>query len=320
MPDKATFDATLADIRRLLAEKDFAGAEDHLARLSVEDDQHLMGETTALGLPRRLHSAYLRLAKEKGDAVAKAGYQYLLVPPPEIFEPYGRFRADERRAIAQKNREAVPKLIHQIWIGNKPVPPSTDAWRKHAEANGYTYRLWREADLEAQGIDADPIFRRMLEDGDYPGAVDVARYFILSRLGGIYLDCDFYPARDDISFCDILPMVGLTAFAEETPRLTGQGSVLLANSFIATPPGHLVFERILQALPEIAARLPRAPAWWGTGPLIFSVVARAGSVTLAGADFVSAVLADRAEFSAVEEARAEAQAMGDGLLIAWKSW
>jgi len=301
MPDKATFDETLADIRRLLAQKDFVSSQDRLARLSAEDDQHLMGEVTALGLPRRLHSAYLRLAKAKGDAVAKAGYQYLLVPPPEVFAPYGRFSPDERRAIAQKNREAVPRLIHQIWIGN-------------------AYRLWREADLEAEGIDADPIFRRMLEDGDYPGAVDVARYFILLRVGGIYLDCDFYPARDDLSFGDILPMVGLTAFAEETPRLTGQGSVLLANSFIATPPGHPVFERILQALPEIAERLPRAPAWWGTGPLIFSVVARAGSVTLAGADFVAALLADRADFSAVEEARAEARAKGDGLLIAWKSW
>lgn len=320
MPDKATFDATLADIRRLLAQKDFASAQDRLARLAREDDQHLMGEVTALGLPRRLHSAYLRLAKAKEDAVAKAGYQYLLVPPPEVFATYGRFCADERRAIARKNREAVPKLIHQIWIGSKPVPPSTDAWRKHAEANGYTYRLWREADLEAQGIDADPIFRRMLEDGDYPGAVDVARYFILSRVGGIYLDCDFYPARDDISFCDILPMVGLTAFAEETPRLTGQGGVLFANSFIATPPGHPVFARILQVLPEIAERLPRAPAWWGTGPLIFTVVARAGSVTLAGGDFVAAMLADRADFSAVEAARDQAKAKGDGLLIAWKSW
>ncbi len=320
MPDKAIFDATLADIRRLLAEKDFAAAEDRLLDLSNAHDQHLMGEVTALGLPRRLHSAYLRLAKAKGDAVAKAGYQYLLVPPPEVFAPYGRFSADETRAIAQKNREAVPPKIHQIWIGNKPVPPSTDAWRRHAQANGYAYRLWREADLEAQGIDADPIFRRMREDGDFPGAVDVARYFILSRIGGIYLDCDFYPARDDMSFGDILPMVGLTAFAEETPRMTGKGSVLLANSFIATPPGHPVFERILEALPEIAERLPRAPAWWGTGPLIFSVVARAGSVTLAGADFVAALLADRADFSAVEEARAEASAKSDGLLIAWKSW
>ncbi len=47
-----------------------------------------------------------------------------------------------------------------------------------------------------------------MEAGDLPGAVDVARYFILHAQGGIYLDCDWYPARDDLSFADVLPLIG----------------------------------------------------------------------------------------------------------------
>ncbi len=320
MPDKAYFDTKLAEIRQMAAAGDFTGARALLALLSTEEDQHLMGEETALGLPRRLHSAHLRLAKAEGDAVSRVGYQYLLVPPPEVFAPYGRFSTEEKRTIAAKNREAVPKIIHQIWIGDKPVPVSTQAWARHAELNGYTYRLWREADLDREGVTSNSIFARMLADGDYPGAVDVARYVILSRFGGIYLDCDFYPARDDLSFSDVLPMSGLTAFAEDVPRKTGSGSLLLANSFIASPPGHPVFSRMLEAFPDILEALPKAPAWWATGPLIFTVVARAGSISLANADFVAAFLTDRAPFSEVEMARENALLSGDGLLIAWKSW
>ncbi|QCI96874.1 glycosyltransferase family 32 protein [Agrobacterium larrymoorei] len=320
MPDKAYFDAKLAEIRHLVAERNFDEAESRLQLLSEESDQHFMGEQTALGLPRKLHSAHLRLEKARGDVLRRAGYQYLLVPPVETFEPYGRFSSEERKLIAAKNREAVPRVIHQIWIGDRDVPPATEAWAAHAKANGLTYRLWREEDLAREGISTDPVFQRMLSEKDFPGAVDVARYVILSRFGGIYLDCDFYPARDDASFFDVLPMIGLTAFAEDTPRQTGRGSVLFANSFIAAPAGHPVFERILQALPDILQHLPRAPAWWATGPLIFTVVARAGSVSLANADFVAAALPDRAPFSAVEDARAKAGAENDGLLIAWKSW
>lgn len=320
MSDKAYFDEKLALVRRAIEKGNFEEAKIGLRRLSEMDAQHLMGEVTALGLPRRLHSVYLRLAKARGDAVQKAGYQYLLVPPPEVFEPYGQFSFDDRRQIAARNREPVPNILHQIWIGDKPVPVSTEAWAKHAARHGLEYRLWRESDLDAAGILSHPVFARMLADGDYPGAVDVARYIILHQFGGIYLDCDFYPARDDISFSDVLPMVGLTAFGEDTPRQTGQGSLLLANSFIAAPPGHPVFKRMLDVFPEIFERLPKAPAWWATGPLIFTVVARAGSVCLAGGGFVAASLPDKAPVSEVEAVREQLDEHSDGLLIAWKSW
>ncbi len=184
MPDKAYFDDKLAAARRCIAKGDFANARAILDALSKERDRHLMGEETALDLPRRLHSVFLALAKAQGDVVSRVGYQYHLVPAPEIFEPYGRFSADERRVIAAKNREPVPKILHQIWIGDKDVPVSTPAWAAHAEKHGLDYRLWREVDLEREGVFSNPIFAAMLAERDYPGAVDVARYIILSKLGG----------------------------------------------------------------------------------------------------------------------------------------
>ena len=160
----------------------------------------------------------------------------------------------------------------------------------------------------------------MLERGDYPGAVDVARYRLLRDHGGIYLDCDWYPARDDISFRHRLPLLGLTALAEDVPRLTGAGSLLLSNAFIAAPPGHPALARIVEVLPQVLDRLPQAPAWWATGPLLFTVIARAGAVTLADAGLVAG--AAPAGASAAEIAALCAAATRDdaGLLLAWKPW
>ncbi|WP_454701280.1 glycosyltransferase family 32 protein [Agrobacterium burrii] len=319
MSDKKYYDAQLEKARQLQNDGQYAEAQALLLSLVAAKDGYMMGEQTVLGLPRRLHAARLRLAKAEGDMVAKIGYQYTLVPPPQVLAKYAKFSPEERHTINLKSREDVPRIIHQIWIGERALPVSVKAWAAHAAKHGYDYRLWREVDLEREGVFADAVFKTMLEQGDYPGAVDVARYIVLERFGGIYLDCDWYPARDDVSFDAFLPLAGLTAFDEKTPRDTGQGSMLLANSFIASPAGHPVFRRMLEAFPGILEEMPRAPAWWSTGPLIFTVIARAGSISLAPASFVAASLADRTPFAAVEALRQELNET-DGLLIAWKSW
>ncbi|WCK01761.1 glycosyltransferase family 32 protein [Agrobacterium tumefaciens] len=320
MSDKKYYDAELDKARQLQNDGRYAEANALLLSLVAAKDAHLMGERTVLGLPRRLHAARLRLAKAEGDLVARIGYQYTLVPPPQTLAKYVQFSTEERRMINLKSREDVPRLIHQIWIGEKAPPVSVKAWAAHAARHGYDYRLWREVDLEREGVFSNSIFNRMLSEGDYPGAVDVARYILLERFGGIYLDCDWYPARDDRSFDAFLPLMGLTAFDEKTPRDTGQGSMLLANSFIAAPAGHPVFRKMLEAFSGIIEEMPRAPAWWSTGPLIFTVIARAGSISLAPAPFVAASLADRAPLEAVEAIRRELAAQESGMLIAWKSW
>jgi mannosyltransferase OCH1-like enzyme len=279
-----------------------------------------LGPETALGLPRKLHAAYLKLAKIEKDRSRIIALQYSLVPPPEILSGFSQFDSSTRRHMAALNREAVPLVLHQIWLGSLPLPPATQAWADHCARHGVNYRLWREADLAKEGFDQHSSFHAMLAQGDYPGAVDVARYLILERFGGIYLDCDWYPARDDLSFADCLPLVGLSALAEDTPRQTGLGSLLLTNSYIATPPGHPVFTRILNVMPKAMAALPGAPAWWSTGPLLLSVVFRGTSFSVPDARFVAANLPRQAPFSMVEAAREQALHEDSGLLIGWKSW
>lgn len=310
----------IAQVRAMVSGGDLEGAATLVASLTDDPAIRMLGPQTALGLPRRLHSVLLHLAKAQRDPLRRAGYQFHLVPPPEILAPLFRFTAAEQRAINAANARPVPRVIHQIWIGTLPLPAACAAWQAHADATGYEYRLWREADLAALGLPANPVFADMLARGDYPGAVDVARYAILAAQGGVYLDCDWYPARNDLAFHDMLPMIGLTAMAEEVPRLTGQGGLLLANSFIATPADHPALHRLNASLGAALTAMPDAPAWWSTGPLVFTLAARGGAVCIAPQNLVAGNLPRGAPFADVQAIQRDAVSHHAGPLIAWKSW
>lgn len=279
-----------------------------------------LGPPTVLGLPRKLHSARLKLAKIAKDRLRITGLQFTLVPDPAVMADVARFSGAERRAIAKLAGEKVPRVLHQVWIGDLPAPPAIEAWRRHCAAHGMDYRLWDADALLSEGFDAHPSFRDMMARKDYPGAADVARYLVLEKFGGLYMDADWYPARDDAGFEDFIALVGFTAIAADIPRLTSAGGLLIANAFIATPPRHPVIRRVIEAMPGVMAALPDAPAWWSTGPLIFTNACRGAGVTLATVDMMAAVLPRRAPFADVQAAREEAMRTDGGFLIDWKSW
>lgn len=301
--------AALTRAAALRAAGDPAGARAELAAAAADPAIAALQPHTALGLPRKLHAGMLKDAKASGDAVARVGLQLHLGPPPATL---ARFAAQDRALRAQADRQPVPRLLHQVWIGPLPPPQALAAWKRHATRNALDYRLWREADLAA--LNLNDAFRSRLEQGDYPGAADAARYAILAGQGGIYLDADWAPTRDDLTFDAFLPLTGLCALAEPVARLTHAGSLLLANSFLAAPPAHPVFTTLHAILPQVESAIPGAPAWWTTGPVIFTLLARAGAVTLAPHDLVAGTLPRDATL-------ADAQALSPrGLMAAWKPW
>ncbi len=309
---------------RQVAELRSAGKLDQagalLEQLCNNPEIHILGQTTSLGMPRQLQSALLGLAKSEQNSVASIGYQFYLVPPVEVLTKHAKFSSDERRAIVSANARSVPRVIHQIWIGKQALPATIGAWIRHCNKHGYTHRLWQEEDLRRSGFDQHPMYQHMITRGDLPGAVDVARYQILEQHGGIYLDCDWFPARDDLSFHDLLPLKGLIAMAEPIPRNTGKGGLLLANSMIATPADHPVFSRLIESLKVVLHDLPDSPAWWSTGPLIFTLMSRGGTVTLADDSFVAGSLPRESSLKEIEAWCKRSQAEDKGLLLLWKSW
>ena len=209
----------------------------------------------------------------------------------------------------------VPKVVHQVWVGGPP-PAVCAIWADWAARHGWDYRLWDEPALVDLGVTDDPVWRAMRAVGDLPGAVDVARYHILLREGGLYLDCDWFPAGPDLPPEAIFPQTGLSVLAEPAPRLVSGQSLLLSNALIAVPSGHPALRRLLTALPQVMARVPGGPAWWVTGPLVFTMAARSGPVTVLDAGVVAGHAPRGTPLAEVQAMAARAS----GPLIAWKGW
>lgn len=318
MTDAERLKTALKTATAVIAEGHLDAAEAALTALSRDPAKAVLGPETAWGEPRRLHSAYLKLAKARQDAAAVIALQHRLVPPPARLAPLFRPSAGIRAAAVAASAQPVPRRLHQVWIGGAPVPETVAAWQSAARAAGWSHQLWDEAALAPLGVAQDPVYRAMRDRGDWPGAADVARYHVLRAEGGLYLDCDWLPVGET-AWAEAIPPLGLSAIAEPTPRLTGTGSPFLNNAVIAAPPSHPIFGRLLAALPAVLDAIPQGPAWWVTGPLVFTLAARAGPVTLLDTALTApAISGPRA---VADQRIAELVATGDAAcLLAWKPW
>jgi len=130
-------------------------------------------------------------------------------------------RAGLRGRVARGARRCrrgpgVPRVLHRVWLGGRPMPQDFerygDTWRAHHP--GWEHRLWRDADV-ASLVPAEALARCRSPSE----ASDLARYAILAREGGVYVDTDFECRRA------IDPLLeGLRAFtAYETPGNLGTG-------------------------------------------------------------------------------------------------
>ena len=84
----------------------------------------------------------------------------------------------------------IPKIIHQIWLGpNKRPDIWMNSW-KITYCNNYPewdYKLWTEKEINELNL----INKKQYENEKfYNGKSDIARYEILNRFGGIFIDAD----------------------------------------------------------------------------------------------------------------------------------
>lgn len=83
----------------------------------------------------------------------------------------------------------IPKKIHYIWLGGKPLPSMVQkcmkSWIKFCP--DYEIVRWDESNLN---IDINKYCRQAYDAGKYAFASDVLRYYVIKEQGGIYLDVD----------------------------------------------------------------------------------------------------------------------------------
>jgi len=147
--------------------------------------------------------------------------------------------------------DPIPHIIHQIWIGPKPLPKHTQKWIDLCKKYGYEYKLWRDKDV------GTPINKKyydeMKSQNCYPGMADVMRYEVVYNFGGLYIDMDMTPV--DLPIFNYLPKTGFAISLEHehinlsAPGLNNNKAIFAANQFILACPKHPILERVINSLP-----------------------------------------------------------------------
>lgn len=175
---------------------------------------------------------------------AKVNFDSLHVPPQILTEDLLLFKAlYEKNYITEQrktSRVLIPKRIHQIWIGTKPLPEKFLWMIKTIKKNhpNWKYKLWTNKDLKSFKLKNKKVFDKLTNIG---AKADIFRYEILERYGGVYFDIDFESLKslDELSyyysFC-----AGLLC-----------GTDLVANGFIACSAHHPILRECVLKINKI---------------------------------------------------------------------
>jgi inositol phosphorylceramide mannosyltransferase catalytic subunit len=134
-------------------------------------------------------------------------------------------------------KEIVPKKIHQIWLGSK-MPKKYEKWIDNLKKYNpdYEYCLWDEEKI----LKLDLINRKQFIDAkNYGVKSDIARYEILYKFGGIYLDTDFEPLKKFNKKLLTFPFIAGQLF-DNNPQI--------ANGFIIASKGSVILRLIINNL------------------------------------------------------------------------
>ena len=167
----------------------------------------------------------------------------------------------------------IPKVLHQTWKDSQ-VPEEFSDYVASWKANhpDWEYRLW--TDVDNRRLIAEH-YSWFLDTYDaYPKPIqraDAARYFILHKYGGMYVDLDFLSCT---SIDPLLNRCQCVLGVEPPPHCRHWGvRELVCNALMAAAPGHPFFETVISRLPEFVDRVERnEPVLSSTGPLMLTRV------------------------------------------------
>ncbi len=151
----------------------------------------------------------------------------------------------------------IPLVFHRIWLGG-PIPDDLveygASFRRHHP--DWQLTTWTESNLP-------PLHNQALFDAasSYAMKADIARYELVCRFGGVYIDSDFASLRPLDPLVDHLGCF----FAMEDGRW-------LTNAIFGAWPGHPFLHRLVRGLDDSVSGDPTGPPNVVTGPQYLSRV------------------------------------------------
>ena len=181
------------------------------------------------------------------------------VESPEVWQRFAEKFARWRR-LDRPPRASVPRIVHQIWIGgamperNRAIASS---WRSLNP--GFEYRLWEEAAILGLGnFEARGAYHRARSVG---AKSDIARYEILRRFGGLYVDTDFECLKPFAELTDSCELI-LGNLYNEKPELP--------NGLIGVRPGHWLMSLLCARTAKARAVIKPMAVLEATGPYLLT--------------------------------------------------
>lgn len=165
----------------------------------------------------------------------------------------------------------VPRIVHQIWLGPKPIPAMTEIWKSYCAKMKIQYFMWNEESLKNLKLENEDLFIK--GNTDYPLRSDYARMELLYRFGGIYSDCDIVPSPEVIRRnIDIFNYIspGITFNPEHVPRDLFVGSILVCNGLIISSPYHPIIRRYIDSAHLNAESCHDLGAQYRSGPFFIT--------------------------------------------------
>jgi hypothetical protein len=154
----------------------------------------------------------------------------------------------------------IPKIIHQLWIGNQAHQPSTlmDTWRDKNPS--FEYIRWTEDEIVKRKMELT-CQNRINEIPEINGKADIIRWEILYKYGGVFLDADsicISPIDDVLMECK--------CFAGYEHEKLRKG--LIATGTMGFPPQHPLVKEAIEWIK--ANNVSRQAAWITVGPKLLT--------------------------------------------------
>lgn len=145
----------------------------------------------------------------------------------------------------------IGKIIHQAWVGPKPIPDREAAWCAEMKRMNpdFDVRLYDNRVLETYG--QDPYVKDLI-DRQQPWAFvsDRIRCLLLRDHGGIWLDCDCQPLRPLSTLNHVWDSPATFVYGFRSPHRQGvalhRGVSLVDNTFLASAPNSRMANRLLE--------------------------------------------------------------------------
>jgi mannosyltransferase OCH1-like enzyme len=155
-----------------------------------------------------------------------------------------------KKLINNTNKSGIPKIIHQIWLGPRDPPLDWMASWKDGFCKKYNWKyiLWRDKDIKKLNLRNIVVFNNATS---WQQKSDIARYEVLYKYGGIYLDVDMIWLKTNLNLYLNLETSHFIGVQEHFSRnLQYIGKPFISNGFIAVSKNNTIIKNCIQKLPK----------------------------------------------------------------------